>query len=198
MHIPLAPAPLPPLDGLRTPDPLIDFLSCLIKAEMPQKFFQGMHFSEASRILHICHDFDHIKNNRGQLLWWGNHNFFYWALTIFETSYKMLGIQQGPCFPGIYVRLWEKRDTVCSLFVASDLTSVLLSSNLSPGGWPEWFVWGVSKLWSMGHIWVGTSVCMACELRIISVVLNGWERNLKTDISWHKKIIWNASFRVCK
>lgn len=77
VHITLAPAPLPPLDGLRTPDPLINFLSCLIKAEMPQKFFQGMHFSEASRILHICHDFDHIKNNHGQLLWWGNHNFFF-------------------------------------------------------------------------------------------------------------------------
>ena len=91
--------------------------------------------------------------------------------TYFEAPYKVVGIQKGPCFPGTSVRLWEWRGAACF----PSATSVLLSSNLSPGDWLEWFLGGASKLWPMGQVWVGVYSCMACKLKVMFVLLNRWK-----------------------
>lgn len=146
---------------------------------MPQKCFQGMQFSEASRTLHSYHAFDHIKNEHWKLMRWRHSMFFielllysrphtkcWWWSSNVATSLVLLFSceERGGLLPVFHLLLRIQRLSI------SALIWVL-------GSRSECFMWRASKPWPLGQIWLGTYFCMAWELRVVFVILNGWKKS---------------------
>lgn len=146
-----------------------------------------MQFSKASRTLHSYHDFHHIKTNHWKLMWWGIQKFF--IEHFLYSSPHTSGEDPARARLSWYLCSVVGREVLPVFCLLLQIWHLSFSAPIwVPGGWPEWFPRGASKLWITGQVWLGIYFCMACELSNFYSFKWMEKKNLeKSNISWHVK-----------